>query len=97
MVEGFSSTFQDVCGEFLHVCSVDRAGSAELGPAFFLAEHADPFSVAEHRNIRVVRREEELPLRLARPQFIHDVVSDEGVVEVVLRLVDDERVKIVKQ
>jgi acyl-CoA synthetase (AMP-forming)/AMP-acid ligase II len=54
-------------------------------------EPDDQFSIAKDRDVCIVRREDELPLALLVLHGRHHPISDEAVVEVVFRLVDDER------
>jgi len=66
MVEGLSAPFQNIRRKLFHIRSVNRTGSSQLGPPFFLIQHADPLGVSKDGDVRVVSRENELPLCLAR-------------------------------
>ena len=60
-------------------------------------EHANPLGITEHRDVRVVCREQELPTGLCLPQFGDDPICDEGIVKVVLRLIHEKGINVLKQ
>ena len=55
------------------------------------AQTDDEFGIAQNRNVRVVGGEHELSASLFFPDARHNAFGDEAVVQVVLRLIDDER------
>lgn len=68
------------------------SAAVERLPAIVRAPHREQqLRVPEHRDVCVVRDEHHLPPFLNRTQDLHDGREDEGIVEIVLRLVNDER------
>lgn len=65
--------------------------------AVFLVKDTDPLGIAKYGNIGVVGRKNELSLRLAGAQLANDMVGYEGIVEIVLGLIDDKGIRIVQQ
>ena len=60
-------------------------------------EDTDPLSIAEHRDVCVVGGKQELAFGLCSPQLGHDSFRDEGIVQIVLRLVHDERIVVFQE
>ena len=60
-----------------------------------MPEHA--FRVSQRRNVGIVRDEDHLPASFDLANAVDDRLEDEAVVEIVLRLIDEQRVVAVEQ
>ena len=74
---------------------VQRARAAFGDPALAprALQHDDQLSVTQYRDVGVVGAEHQLAHALVRPHPRHHTLPDEPVVEVVLRLIDDQRAR----
>ena len=94
--EGRFAAFQNVGGQLLDHWQVD--GTLQLlrdvTRSIQRLEDANPLCIAKDRDVGVVGGEKELAIELGPAKLLNNAVGDEGVVEIVFRLVEHERILI---
>ena len=96
-LEGGLAAFENFLDQFSDRLDVDRPHMFRRHPRVALlrfsgrGEAENQFGVTENRDVRVVRREHELPLPFFLPHDRHDAFGYETVVEVVFGLIDHQR------
>jgi hypothetical protein len=92
-IERRRAALKQVLGECTDRRIIQRADTIGNRPAMLsIAFERDyQFRIAQHRNVSVVATSDDLSRALELPELLNDAVVDETVVEVVFRLVDDQR------
>jgi len=83
--------FQHVLNRPLGFASVNRASLIRLADAPVTAHWEDDLGITEDSNIGIVRDDKDLSTFLDVPEGSHNTRKYECVVEIVLRLVDNQR------
>src|SRR5215203_2528611 len=76
---------------FTNIAVLQTTGAIDDALPSFEVHHKHKLRVSVHDDIRVVSHDDHLPPLLALPQLLHDEVVDEMVVEIILGLVEHER------
>ena len=87
----FASSLQDLDDGILHLIDVSQARRPGFSRPVHL-HHDHLFRIPEHRDIRVVGDEDQLPFVAQVADAVNQFLGNEGVVEIVLRLIDQQRV-----
>ena len=87
--ESLLAAFEQMLDLPLHV--VDRADMRHAAAPSIRREDENPLGFAEHGDVGVVRHEDELPPPFYLAETLDDRIVDEGIVEIVLRLIDQQR------
>lgn len=73
------------------MCSTRHTCLALLAGLTGIRQADDEFGVAQHRDVRIVRRENELQTPLFLAHLRNHAFGDEPIIQIVLRLIDHER------
>ena len=87
--KGFLPALEEMLDLVLYF--IDTAGMRHAALAPVGREDKNPVGFAQNRDVRIVCGEDQLPAALRLLEIADDGVVDKGIVEVVLRLVDQQR------
>src|SRR5438874_12946092 len=96
-LKGLLTAFQNFFDKFAYLHRVDRPGVVGRDtcvPGLRLARRRktdDKLSISQHRNVGIVGRKDKLSTLLLVPHPRNDTFSNKTIVQVVLRLIHDER------
>ena len=85
----FAAPFEDIFDllfAFIHTADLFQNGVLPVG-----GEDEDALRLSQNRDVRVMGHKDDLASAFDRLECSHDGLEDEGVIEVVFRLIDQER------
>jgi hypothetical protein len=94
--ERFAGTLQNIARRIAGFGIVDRTACRNDAPVTLALKDNDLFCVAEHGNIRVMGYNHDLPPLLGAPKHRDERAVNELPIQIVLRLIDDQRVAAVR-
>ena len=99
MIKRTLATFQNISGKTLNAGDINRTLllRQDFSMTIFGTEYTNPFGIPEYRNIGIVRGKQELSGQFGSPQFRHDPLRDKSIIQVILGLVQNQRVLIIQQ